>query len=331
MTSIKTNFNPSSYSKVNNKLNNLVLKLNFNLKYCRKLSTFKFLQTIIEQMISYGKLRTAETYISTLRSFINYRKGLDISLNAITADIIIEYEQYLTNKHLTRNTISFYMRILRAVYNRAVDNELIQPRKLFNKVFTGNDRTIKRAIPLEHLRIIKDSDLSNNIRLSIARDIFMFSFYTRGMSFIDMAYLTQANIHNEYLIYRRRKTNQRLVIKLEKCIIDILNRYHTNESIYLLPIINSSSQIEPRQQYLKSIRSVNHHLHKLSKQLNLSINLTTYVARHSWASIAHSKNVPISVISECLGHDSESTTQIYLAALDTSVLDQANKLILNSM
>lgn len=331
MRPIKINFNSSSSLKRDNEIYNNRFQINFKLKYCRKLSTFKFMQSIIEQLISYGKLRTAETYMSTLRSFLNYRNEQDISLNTITTDIINGYEQYLIHKHLSRNTISFYMRILRAVYNRAVEKELIQPRKLFSKVFTGNVNTKKRAISLDHIRTIRDCDLSHNTQLSITRDLFMFSFYTRGMSFIDMAYLTKSNIHDGYLIYHRRKTHQQLTIKLEKCITEIIDRHYSTESIYLLPIINSSSMIDARQQYLKSIRSVNHNLHKLAHILDLPINLTTYVARHSWASIAHSKNIPISVISECMGHDNESTTRIYLASLDTTTLDQANHLILNSL
>lgn len=331
MTPIKINFQQSSFLNQETSNNKLSSKHPFRPKYSKKLSTFKFIQSIIEQMISSGKIRTAETYISTYKSFMNYRNGQDLSLNAITSDIINEYEQYLIQKHLTRNTISFYMRILRAIYNRAVDKDLIQPRKPFKKVFTGNDQTRKRAISLEHIKNIKNYDLIDKPHLAFARDIFMFSFYTRGMSFVDIAYLTHANINNGYLIYRRRKTNQQLVIKLEKCITDIINRYSSINSIYLFPIINHTSSIDSRKQYLKSFRAINYQLHKLAKLINLHINLTSYVARHSWASIAYNKSIPISVISECMGHDNESTTRIYLSSLDTTILDQANNLILNSL
>lgn len=184
------------------------------------------------------------------------------------------------------NTISFYMRILRAVYNRAVEKEFVLQRFPFKHVYTGVDKTTKRAISLDTIRQIKQIDLSNDPRLEKARDMFMFSFYTRGMSFVDMAYLRKSGLRGGILSYRRQKTNQQLFIKWEECMQQIIDRY-PNPSPYLLPIITSSDN--PRRQYISASHTLNRHLKQLGEQLGLDIALTMYVARHSWASAARDK------------------------------------------
>ena len=166
--------------------------------------------------------------------------------------------------------------------------------------------------------------------MDYARDIFMFSFYTRGMSFIDMAFLKKKDLQNGILSYRRHKTNQQLFIKWEKPMQELINKYDTSGTPYLLPVIKSCDKDE-RRQYKSEAHRVNRNLKKIGRQLGLVIPLTTYVARHGWASIAKSKNIPVSVISEAMGHDSEKTTLIYLASLDTSAIDKANSLILKSL
>lgn len=194
----------------------------------------------------------------------------------------------------------------------------------------GHSLTVKRAVPAKIIRQIRDMDLSHDSSLEYARDLFMFSFYTRGMSFIDMAYLKKSNLQNGFLSYRRKKTNQQLVIKWEKPMQEIIDKYDTIGSSYLLPII-LDAKTDERKQYKNAAQLVNSKLKKLGKQIGLPIPLTSYVARHAWASIARSKNIPLATISEAMGHDSESTTRIYLASLDTSVVDKANSIILNTL
>ena len=217
---------------------------------------------------------------------------------------------------------------IRDRYNRALEKELVEQRNPFRHVYTGVDKTVKRAIPLSAIKRMKNLDLSLQPNLEFARDMFLFSFYTRGMSFIDMAHLKKKDLQNGFLSYRRRKTGQRMVIRWEKCMQEIVDKYPINETEYLLPIITKWDE-DYRKQYANELHRVNHLLKKIGKQLDLPIPLTMYVGRHSWASIAKSRNVPISVISEGMGHDSESTTQIYLASLDTTVVDKANKKILD--
>ncbi len=292
---------------------------------------FNFMQSVIARLQLIGKERTAETYHSTLKSFMKYRQEQDILLEDIDSDLMQMYEAHLQSSGITRNSISFYMRILRAVYNRAVEKELTENRHPFKHVYTGTEKTVKRAIPLKSIKQIKNMELPIKSSLDFARDIFLFSFYTRGMSFIDIAFLKKKDLANGILSYRRRKTGQQLFIRWEKCMQEILDKYKENEeSPYMLPIINPQEKHE-RQQYKNILYRINKSLKDIGQLIKLPIPLTMYVARHSWASAARSKNIPISVISEGMGHESEKTTQIYLASLDTAVVDRANRIILKDL
>ena len=293
-------------------------------------SLFNFMQGIIVRLKQMGKIRTAENYSYTLKSFMQFRGDRDILLSDIDSDLMQLYEAYLHGKGAVRNTSSFYMRILRAVYNRALEKELMEQRNPFRHVYTGVDKTIKRAVPLSAIKRMKNLDLSLQPNLEFARDMFLFSFYTRGMSFIDMAHLKKKDLLNGFLSYRRRKTGQQLVIRWEKCMQEIVNKCHTwDRNPYLLPILNFPN--ESRKQYKYAQSRINVHLKEIANMIGVSIPLSMYVARHSWASIAKSKNIPISVISEGMGHDSELTTQIYLASLDNTIVDNANAQILKCL
>ena len=297
----------------------------------KEYSLFNFMQGIIARLQQLGKHRTGETYHATLRSFMQFREDKDIPLEDIDSDLMLTYEAHLRKKGLARNSTSFYMRILRAVYNRAVEKGLTVNRNPFKHVYTGVDKTVKRAIPLKAIRQIKNLDLLSQPSLEFARDMFLFSFYTRGMSFIDMAYLRKRDLANGVLTYRRRKTGQQLLIRWEKCMQEIVKKYSTAaDSPYLLPIITALGNAE-RAQYQTMLHRVNYCLKKIATLAAIPVQLTMYVARHSWASAAKSKNIPISVISEGMGHDSKMTTQIYLASLDTTVVDRANAQILKDL
>lgn len=292
---------------------------------------FKFMDSLIEHLKSLGRIRTSETYKSTLNSFRRFREGRDLPMDEIDSDLIMAYEAYLRNNGVSPNSSSFYMRNLRAVYNRAVEKELTLQKFPFRHVYTGVDKTVKRAVTLKSIKQIKDMDLSGKPALDLARDMFLFSFYTRGMSFIDMSYLTKKNLNHGVLTYRRCKTGQLLSVKWEKCMQEIVCKYNNPKSPFLLPLIDPFSSDDNRKQYLSAAHKINRSLKFIGAMIDISIPLTMYVARHAWASIARSKNVPLSVISEGMGHDSESTTRIYLASLDTMAVDKANSMILKSL
>lgn len=164
--------------------------------------------------------------------------------------------------------------------------------------------------------------------LDYARDMFLMSFYLRGMSFVDMAFLRKTDLSQGYISYRRRKTGQPLTIKWTDEMQGIVNKYPVNSTRYLLPIITNPA-VNELNAYRRCGYRINFNLKIVAELASLKIPLTLYYARHSWASIARSKGVPLSVISEGMGHDSESTTRIYLASLDVSVIDSANSLIIS--
>ena len=289
-----------------------------------------FARNLAEQLRNMGRKRAAETFSSAANSFERYCAGKEISLEEVDSDLMVAYETYLKTTGICPNSISFYMRNLRSIYNRAVEKGIVEQRNPFCRVYAGIDKTVKRAVPLKIIRQIRNLDLSRQPPLDYARDLFMFSFYTRGMSFIDIAFLKKKDLQNGILTYRRHKTGQRLIIKWEKPMQDIIDKYDTGNTPYLLPIIKVNDK-EERLQYMNEMHRVNRNLKKVGERIGLSIPLTTYVARHGWASIAKSKNIPISTISEAMGHDSETTTRIYLASLDTSSVDKANHLILQAL
>lgn len=299
-------------------------------RYSHEYSLFNFMQSMIVMLKQRNQTRTAETYKAALNSIKKYLNDEDIMLDSISSETMLAYEAHLKSKGNTPNTISFYMRILRAVYNHAVENDIIENRNPFRKVFTGAEKTIKRALPIQTIRKIKNMDLSLSPKTEFARDMFLLSFYLRGMSFIDMAYLKKSDLALGHVTYRRRKTGQRLIIEWTKEMQIILDKYPENPTKYLLPIITKSAINQ--QRLARNVgESINHHLKKVAERAGVVIPLTMYCARHSWASAAKAKGIPLSVISEGMGHDSETTTQIYLASLETSVVDKANALILKSL
>lgn len=299
-------------------------------RYAHEYSLFNYMERIIAKLKQNGKVRTSETYKSALNSFSKYRNDEDIMLDCITSETMEGYEAWQRNRGVAPNTISFYTRILRAVYNRAVEEDIIENRNPFRHVYTGVDKTVKRALPLAVIKKIKALDLSLTPSLDFARDMFLMSFYLRGMSFIDMAFLKKTDLKNGYITYRRRKTGQQLIIEWTKEMQLTLDKYPENKSEYLLPIIRNTGTNE-RCTYHNVGYNINHNLKRIAGMVGVTIPLTLYVARHSWASAAKAKGIPLSVISEGMGHDSEATTQIYLASLDTSVVDRANSLILKSL
>lgn len=285
-----------------------------------------------------GRVRTAETYNAAARSFrrfLNDSSHLsehvdDIPLNSITPDVMLCYETWLIAKGVVANTSSFYMRVIRAAYNRAVEEGLTPDLRPFRRVYTGIGKTRKRAIPIEDIRTIRHLDLKRYPAMDYARDMFLMSFLLRGMSFVDMAFLKKNDLRKGYIRYRRRKTGQTLRIGWTAEMQAILDKYPRNQSPYLLPIINRED-INSLYKYRSVACVINRNLKKIACLAGIQTSLSLYVARHSWASAAQSKGIPLNIISEGMGHDSERTTRIYLASLDTSCVDMANSIIIASI
>lgn len=290
----------------------------------------RFVAQLIEEKRTVGQEPLARKYTACLRSFARFLGDRTLLFREIDAPLLQAYQNHLKSRGLCLNTISFYMRGLRAIYNQAVARGLSPQQHPFQAVYTGIAKTVKRALPLSDIHRIKQADLSEEPTLALARDLFLFSFYTRGMSFVDMAHLQKSDLRHGLLVYRRRKTGQLLHIRWEPVMQEIVDRYARPDSPYLLPILTTTEAGQPFS-YLKVYHRINQGLKQLGERLHLPLPLTTYVSRHSWASIARSRQVPIVTISEALGHDNETTTRIYLSTLDTTEVDRVNRKILASL
>ena len=287
---------------------------------------FGFIRSMADKKSAIGRDGTAKTYLNALNSFSRFRNGCDIAISALDGELIAMYEAWLKSNGLKRNSSSCYLRTLRTLYRKAVDMKLATDRNIFRHVFTGFARTTKRAIPLSYVRAIRNLILPASSSLDFARDIFMLSIYLQGMAFVDMAYLRKSDIRNGQLQYARKKTRQSLTIGWEPSMQGIVDKYThlTMGSPYLLPIITRSDGTE-RQQYEKMEHKVNRNLKKIGYMAGLQIPLTTYVARHTWASTMRDLGYDLSIVSMGLGHEDLKTTQIYLSTIDTAAVIKANR------
>ena len=312
-------------------------------------SLFQFMNLLIALLLKNGQYRTMQHYKATLNSYMRFRAGKDISLQDMDAEEMQSYEAYLKNvAKVCANTSSFYLRILRATYNKAVAKGLAPQRNPFHNVYAGIAKTNKRAIPAASVSNIKHWDATHDAnRLSpeqeLARDAFLMSFYLRGISFIDLAHLRKSDLKDGFISYIRSKTGQRISIRWEKEMQDIVDKYQaqTASSTYLFPFLasNDNSKNGKTQEnghdelrlYHNAESRIAYHLKKLGAKMGIKGKLTLYVARHSWATAARDRNVAISIISEALGHNSETTTQIYLGSIQSAEVDDANAKILASL
>lgn len=289
-----------------------------------------FTRKLIDDLRKMGKKSMARRYNLTLNSLLKFTKEKEIAWDDFTSTLVTGFEEFLRQRGLCRNSTSFYMRNLRSIINRASEHDYEVPRNPFKHVYMGVDKTVKRAVTLKTVCKIRDINLSAYPHLDFARNLFMFSFYTRGMSFVDIAFLRKTDLTNGVITYFRRKTSQQIQVRVENQTREIMDKLGESTTSYLLPIIGSENT-DADSQYRNVYHRVNRNLKKLGEMLKLDTKLTLYVARHAWASIAHHNNIPISTISKAMGHDSETTTLIYLSSIDSSVVDKANRRIMSLM
>lgn len=294
----------------------------------RHVSVMAFFHEQIAFLTDCNRLGTAMNYSRAAHTLTTFLSGRDLRFSELTSCFVEEYSDYLLRKGMVRNSLSFHMRILRAVYNKSVRRGYAEQTYPFRDVYTGVDRTRKRAVKENVLQRLIHLDLDSCSSLSFARDIFLFSFYTRGMAFIDIAYLRKSDIQGGIIRYARHKTGQELSICVEPCIQTIIDHYADASTPYIFPILKDEHPTACYHRYKRAIRLYNSRLERLSKLMGLEQRLSSYTSRHTWASMAHNHNIPISVISAGLGHTSERTTQIYLTSLENSLIDNANRTIL---
>lgn len=301
--------------------------------------TFKeYCEKLIKDMEQSGKRGNAIVYNSALSSFLDFAQKKSYSISDIDYETVKRYQNFLERKvrefkkmkitkKLTGNGISFYMRTLRAIINKAIKDGLMDERQYpFKNITIKSEKTRKRAVDKSVIKALEDMDASEN-NLQLYKDLFLFSFYNRGMNFVDISFLKAGNIQNGRITYTRQKTRQQFSIKITDKAREILSRYNdlSDADSYIFPIINRKGN--EYQDYRNAMRLMNKKLKIISEILNLEAPLTTYVSRHSWATIAKRSGVATSVISEGLGHTTEEVTQIYLDSFENDILDAANDII----
>lgn len=295
-------------------------------------SIYTYTNFLIENLKQSGRYSTSGIYTGTLNSFLQFTGNPSITFEELTPGLIKQYENRLLGDGRRHNTISTYMRMLRSIFRQAAEQGI--PFKhsvddLFAYVFTGYEPTAKRAVSSLLLRRLVNLDLEKKPALRFSRDMFLLSFYLRGIPFIDLAHLRKTDVKHGTIYYYRHKTRRQLSVHIESHAAQIIKRYksQTESSHYLLPILSLTGE-DGYRQYKSALRLYNEHLHTLSKILHLSTPLTSYVARHSWATTAKDEGIAISIISESLGHTSEKVTHTYLASFANNVMSKANRKVI---
>lgn len=290
-------------------------------------SLFQYIDERIAQKRSSGKEGTASAYNSTRLSLLKYAGRNDVRMEEVNRPFMAGYEQYLS-EHVSPNTACFHIRNMKALYNAAArDGYHPECEYPFTQIRTKPCKTVKRALSRDDMQRLVQLLLSEDSSKRLTRDMFLFSFYARGMAFVDVVFLKKENICNDVITYARHKTSQQLRIRLTPQLKTLIETYE-NASPYIFPILDESNEIHPLYaQYRLALRVANLRLKKIGALLGFEAHLTTYVARHTWATLAKEYGMPTAVISEGLGHTSEQMTQIYLKEFDGSVIDRANEIV----
>lgn len=298
-----------------------------------KITLMTFTCQVAKGMLEREQYSAAKSCLSASKGLVNLANNPNMAFADLTPALLKSYEHHLLSNQCSRNTVSLYMRTLKNICNRAVCEGVAKiPKDLFKDVFTGSDPVSHRAVAPEVIRKVAKAKLEGkDARLAFARDMFMLSLYLRGIPFIDLAHLRKCDLKNGVITYRRSKTKRLTCIRLEPCAIEIIEQYAPREKVtpYLLPIIRrQGTENEERQQYESALRLYNKHLGLLSEILKLGTRLTSYVPRHSWATIAHDIGVDVADISAALCHSSEKMTRNYLQSFTPDRLADVNRQVL---
>lgn len=294
-------------------------------------SFFKFMERERERLSRQGRFGTAANYLTARNSFRTFLEGRDLSFGQLSRRLMADYQDWLKRKGISPNTSSCYMRALRAVYNKAVDEGLTRQAYPFKGVYTGVEKTRKRNLGEKTLREMERlRPMESALRL--ARDLFLFSFLACGMPFVDMAFLKKEQLREGYLVYRRHKTGKQVVVKLDARMYEIIRRYERSESPYLFPVVHPDADAaEAYRQYRRGVCRYNRQLKRLGRLVGCPARLSSYAARHSWASQASASNVGLGVISKALGHTQLRTTQVYINDVNDSAVERANRQIMRKV
>lgn len=288
----------------------------------------RYIDAQIERKKELKKDGMAAAYKSTRSSLAKFLNNSDIRIPAIDLRFVRRYEDFLYSTGVTSNTISYYLRNFRILYNQAiVDGCHSHNEYPFVKAQTRPEKTVKRALTRENLQSLANLMLEDASELEFSRDLYLFSFYAQGMAFVDIVLLKKSSICNGILTYSRHKSKQLIRIAVTPQMREIMDKYKAAGE-YIFPILDKQDSSEYKL-YRLALGRINRHLRRIAAMANIKVPLTTYTARHTWATLAHDYGAPVSVISAGLGHTSEEMTRIYLKEFDVSLLDKVNSMVTN--
>lgn len=286
---------------------------------------YTYAENLIGQMLKSRKVGNARVYKNVLGALKTYRKGKDLRFEELTYRFLKDYETYFLGQGFKVNGLSFNMRTIRSIYNKAIKEGIVDQNVYpFKQYKIQKEATLKRAIDLDSLKRIVQLNLEPDHPCYNTRNFFLASFMMFGMSFVDMAFLKVENIVKDRVRYRRQKTGRHYDLKITDNLKEILSFYMSGKTKddFVFPFIkhtelkNQYSDLElARQNYNDSLKN-------LAKLCQIEEKLTSYVSRHSFATHAMLNEVPLNVISAMLGHSSLATTEIYLKSLPMDVLDE---------
>lgn len=270
-----------------------------------------------------GKDSTADLYRVVRNRLYRFWKGASLQWTDITAAMVDDFDSSLRAEGLAVNTVNSYLSSFRALCHTALREGLPGPASdPFAGLHLKREETAKRALKIAEVNKVMQADYPGEPSLREALDLFIFSYLACGIPFVDLAYLTKKNIVGGEIVYYRHKTGALIRVGITPAMRLLLRKYGQKGSPYLFPILSAGK--DGHEAYKAALRKYNSLLVIIGEHLHLSVKLTSYVARHSWATEALRQNIPVAVISQAMGHTSEKTTRIYLAQLDQSVLNKAN-------
>lgn len=294
-----------------------------------------FMKEVATELQASGKYGTAHVYRSSLNAIIAFAGSKEMTFRKITPEWLRHFETHLRKRGCSWNTVSTYIRTLRAVYNRAVEQKKAPyVPNLFRHVYTGTGADRKRALDAKDMaRLFGKLPLTSASSTSLdrTRGLFVLMFLLRGLPFVDLVYLRKSDLKGNVISYRRRKTGRPLVVTLTPEAMELLNQYMDRDgaSPYLFPILSSAEGTkEAYREYQLALRSFNYQLTLLREMLGLDDKISSYTARHTWATLAYYCEVHPGIISEAMGHSSITVTETYLKPFRNKKIDEANKKVI---
>lgn len=300
-----------------------------------KKDLIKFMNSVAEELRLRGYYGTAHVYRSSLNALYAFNNGKELPFGKITPEFLKHFEAHLRQKGCSWNTVSTYMRTFRATYNRAIDNHSAPyVPHLFKHVYTGTRADKKRALDADDMALLINARQTKKVpqQLNRTQGLFVLMFLLRGLPFVDLAYMHKSDLNGNVITYRRRKTGRQLTVTVPPEAMDLLVQYMSTDanSPYLFPFLHSKEDSkEAYREYQLALRIFNSQLILLGNALGIQTNLSTYTARHTWATIAYHCEVHPGIISEAMGHSSITVTETYLKPFRNKKIDETNLQIID--